>query len=88
VAKYYFERTKAVAEGLNNFARKHGLIEPICVIPKATFYVWADFSACAGVNTDLDIFECFLQRGVAVIPGSDGARAEDGTTQLCSRVDD
>ena len=69
MAKYYFERTKVVAEGLNNLAHKHGLIEPICVIPKATLYVWANFFACAGVNTDLDIFERFLQCGVAVIPG-------------------
>ena len=75
VATFYLQRARAVADGLNGLAHKHGLAAPICTAPDATFYVWADFSSCAGVATDHDIFSHLLKLGVAVIPGSAFAMA-------------
>jgi len=70
VRDYYAVRTRKVAEGLNALARKHGLRRPVCTVPSATFYVWADLSQVGGVQNDRQIFGRLLQLGVACIPGS------------------
>ena len=69
VQKYYAERTDYFVSGLNAVAEKNGFKHPFCTRPKGTFYVWANFSECTA-KTDDEIFEAFLEQGLAVIPGS------------------
>ena len=71
VRDFYLERTRRVALGLRTLAAKHSLPSlAACTAPPATFYVWADFSSCAGVESDTLIFQRLLALGVAVVPGS------------------
>lgn len=72
VQKYYMQRTDIMAEGLNKLGAKYGLGE-ICIKPEGTFYLWADFSALTGVETDMQLQQHLLEMpemGVAVIPGA------------------
>ena len=77
VTAYYEARTRAVADGLNALGRKHGLAAPLCALPHATFYVWADLSQVGGVASDTQIFRRLLALGVAVVPGSAFAMAPE-----------
>ena len=88
VHSYYAERTAIVADGLNALGAKFGLGR-VAEAPKATFYVWANFSRVARVATDLDLFRGLLDLGVAVVPGSAFSMApEDKWLRLSCAIEE